>query len=181
MIFLLACLVLMPSSGFSQINRSYPVTLDVTNPPPSCGIRGTTDLLFGTVEVPVSGSINVTVPVPTGTTAFSTGHQAGSFSLRVSDVNDSRITIGWPSEIASGSRQIPFSSATFDQSDDQRTYTPASGVSTRGGGFYYRGPAPGLFDSATRYYRVGGTISNISLSTPWTTYSGEISIQVVCS
>ena len=180
----------MPCISLAQ-SASIDATIAFQSPSPSCSISGADDLSFGTLEQPVTGSVSVTVNAESGAVTTTptgykvTGASVGDFQLSGSHVSSYTIrmsTQGLPTALVSESRrQVTLSpiSAVTRRSDDGTTWSSTS--SPRASGQFDSGTAGGHFSTFTRYFRIGGTISGIALSTPHAKYSATITLSLSCS
>lgn len=178
----------MPCISLAQ-SASIDATIAFQSPSPSCSISGADDLSFGTLEQPVTGSVSVTVNAESGAVTTTptgykvTGASVGDFQLSGSHVSSYSIRMssqGLPTALVSEtetSNRIPYSAVTR-RSDDGTTW---SSTSNRGPGQFDVGTAGGHFSTFTRYFRIGGTISGIALSTPHAKYSATITLSLSCS
>ena len=167
-------------------SSSIAATIAFTDPSPSCGLYGEDDLSFGTIRVPGSGTLSVTINAATGrvTTVPAgysvSGASVGDFYISGSHVSSYSIrmnTQSLPTVLRSNSGDtIPLAGATV-RSTNGTTWTSTAS----GGGVFDSGSAGGLFTSITRYYQIGGTISGIRLTTPRATYSATITLSLTCT
>ena len=187
LLFILLLWVL-PGVLFAQ-SSTITATIAFDDPSPSCGIYGEDDLSFGTIQVPGSGPLSVTINAESGlVTTVPPGHSVtgasvGDFYISGSHVSSYSIqldTQSLPTVLTSESNSgdtIPFAGATR-RSTDGTTWTSASST----GPFVFdTGSGGGLFSNITRYYRIGGTISGISLNTSRATYSSTITLSLTCT
>jgi len=166
-------------------------SISFSDPDPTCRFDvGHADLMFGTIEKPINGTLNVTIDADNGgiTTVPSghsvKGHTVGSFSVSGSHVNGysiRRSPAAFPSKLVSEQRSsdtIDISIVPRKSHDGGATW---SSPISRAQGDFDSGSGSGTFSSFERHYQIGGTIRGISLSTPHATYSTSITLRLSCS
>lgn len=171
-------------------SSSIAATIAFSDPSPSCGIYGEDDLSFGTnLRVPASGTVSVTVNPQNGqVTTVPSGHgvigaSLGDFYISGSHVSSYSISMDTQrfrttlTSTANPAHTIPITWATR-RSTDGTTWVSTSYV---GRGVFDSGSGGGLFSSISRYYRIGGTISGIRLTTPRATYRATLTLSLTCS
>ena len=164
-------------------------TITFSAPAPTCGIYGADDLSFGSVRLPGSGTVSVTVNAQNGrvttvpSTHSVTGASVGDFRVSGSHVSSYSIrmsTRAMPTALTSKtnpSNTIPYSATTATSLNG----TAWGSAPTPQNAIFYGGTAGGPFSSFTRYFRIGGTLRGIRPSTPRATYSATITLTLTCS
>ncbi len=157
--------------------QSVTASFTIEDPTPTCSFAAVAEnLVFGTLSQPPV-SVSVTVSAVDGSADSSpagytpTGHMAGKFEVECRHANSATVTATNPGKLAQGSNELPFAPAWATSSTDGGTYTTRT----------YGGPVslPGLsgaHSTGTLHFRVGGTVSGISSTTPAATYTGTITI-----
>ena len=179
-------LLCLPPGMLHAQSGTIAATISFQDPSPSCGLYGADDLSFGSVRVPGSGTVSVTVNAQTGSvTTVPSGHSVtgasvGDFYVSGSHVSSYVIgmnTQNMPTALTSGSNTIPYAASTATSLNG----TTWGSAPTPSRGQFYLGSAGGTFSSFTRHFRIGGTISSIRLTTPRATYSATVTLTLTCS
>ena len=187
---LLYILLLWLSPGILHAQSgTIAATISFQDPSPSCGLYGADDLSFGSVRVPGSGTVSVTVNAQNGrVTTVPSGHSVTGASVGdfyVDGDHVSSYSIGMNTQLmpnaltsqSNPSNTIPYAATTATSLNG----TTWSSAPTPSRGQFYSGSAGGTFSSFRRYFRIGGTISSIRLTTPRATYSATVTLRLSCS
>lgn len=167
------CYTLSALGQSTLINAS----ITLTSPAPTCSFVRNTQLTFGSVEKPGTGTASVVVNAQTGQrtsngVTASGDASVGQMHLSGSNVANYSVSRSFPSNLSKSTDQLTFS-GTWSQST-----TSGSGYSTISG-TSYSGTASGT--SFSRYFRFGGTVSGINISDASGTYTGTITATATCS
>lgn len=173
----LAMLVTIPAA-LAQ-STTVDVELTLITPGSSCTFSSGSDLEYGTVERPPTGTATVTINARTGArsasgTVVSGSSTVGQIRLLGQHVSSYTVTTSFPSELEDGNEQLSFSGAWAQSTSS------SSGYSTIGGNTY-DGTAGGVGSSLSRYFRFGGTVGNITWSRLDGTYTGSIATSATCN
>ena len=176
LIFIFLSVLCLPVQSQSA---SITASISLSAPAPSCSFSRQSQLNYGTLEKPASGSASVVINAQTGART-STGSSAGGpssvghASLAGSNVANYTVLRSFPSNLTNSSDQLTFSGAWSQSSSSGSGYTAISGAS-------YSGSAGGAGTSFTHHFRFGGTVSGIDINDANGTYTGTISATGTCN
>ena len=172
----LAMLAVFPVAVMAQ-TQTVKASLAIVAPGAACSVASSDSLYFGTITRPTTGSgLSVTVNAVDGTVSTSAGlddpvdHQVGAMS--VTAVHTDQITVTGTFPAALDGLTYARSWAASDEA--------ATGYSEVDGDSYEEGDLGGVGVTATRYFRFGGTVSNIAATTDYGHYDADISLSIAC-
>lgn len=175
--------VLCGASMLAAQAQSVSAALTVTTYSPICAISAASSLSYGSWYRPLSaGSGGVTVSTTTGSVTTSGGvesaggsaHRA-SFTVTATHAASVNVSVSPPSSLSgpggSLSHSVPF-----------MQWRNSTTNSWSGSSSLTASPTPpGQRATRTSYYRLGGTVSGITTTTPLGTYTGTMTISVSCA
>ncbi len=155
------------------------VSISLSSPSPSCTISTISNLNYGTVEKPASGSGSITINAQTGTRTGSTVSISGASSvgqarLTGSNVANYSVSGTFPGTLTNSGSSLTYARAWAQSSSASSNYTTVSGAS-------YSGTSGGPGSNFTHFFRFGGTVSDITLSKSNGAYTGTIRLAAACN
>lgn len=178
-IIILLPLTLLGALPLFGQTMSVPVSISLQTPSPTCSLTNSSDLDFGTVEKPGTGTGSVVINALTGvrtspTLSFSGTATVGQVRLNGLNVNSYTVSRTFPSTLTSSSKSLTFSGTWAESTSSNSGYTAVSASS-------HSGTSTGAGASFNHYYRFGGTVSGIDLNDTNGTYSGTIQTTASCN
>lgn len=165
----------------SMFGQSATVTasISLSTPSPSCTISAVSNLNYGTVEKPGSGTGSIVINAQTGARTSSTVSISGSSSVgqaRLSGSNVANYSVArtFPATLTNSSSSLTYAGTWAQSSSSSGNYTAVSGAS-------YSGTSGGPGATFTHFFRFGGTVSDITLSKTNGTYTGTITATATCN
>ena len=154
-------------------------SISLSTPSPSCTISGVSNLNYGTVEKPGSGTGSIVIDAQTGARTSSTLSVSGSSSVgqaRLSGSNVASYSVArtFPSTLTNSSSSLTYAGTWAQSSNSSSNYSAVSGTS-------YSGTSGGPGATFTHFFRFGGTVGDITLSKANGTYTGTISLAATCN
>ncbi len=154
-------------------------SISLSTPSPSCTISAVSNLNYGTVEKPGTGTGSIVINAQTGARTSSTLSISGSSSVgqaRLSGSNVASYSVArtFPSTLTNSSSSLTYAGTWAQSSSSSSNYTAVSGSS-------YSGTSGGAGSTFTRFFRFGGTVSGITLSKANGTYTGTITTTATCN
>ncbi len=173
----LACLFAALPALAQSANVDVEVTLEA--PGASCTFTVNSDLDFGGVEKPTTGSGSVTINARNGSRSASgavlTGSgTVGQVRLLGQHVASYSVSRTFPSSLTQSSESLSFDGAWAQSTSANSGYSSISASS-------YSGTAGGLGSSFSRYFRFGGEVSGITWSDTNGDYTGSITTSATCN
>ena len=174
---LLAGLLTAPAA----LAQSTTVDVEVTliTPGPSCTFTAGSDLDFGIVEKPPSGTGSVTINERTGARSASGTVASGTSSVgqvRLLGQHTASYTVSatFPSTLTKSSESLDYTGAWAHSTSASSGYTTLTTGS-------YSGTAGGLGTTFSRYFRFGGEVSGIDWTDADGDYTGSITASATCN
>ena len=164
------------SSGQST---NVDVSINLVAPAPVCGLTVSSNLGYGTVLKPATGTGSVAISATTGTRTATDVTASGSSSvgqvrLNGSNVASYSVSRTFPGSLTRSGGSLGYSGTWAQSTESSSSYNAINGSS-------YSGTAEGVGTTFTRYFRFGGTVSGIGLSDPNGSYTGTIATSATCN
>lgn len=154
-------------------------SISLSAPSPSCTISKDSNLNYGTVKKPGTGTGSIVINAQTGTRSSSALSVSGSSSvgqarLTGSNVASYNVVRKFPATLTNSSNSLTFGGTWAQSSSSGSNYSSIASSS-------YSGNAGGEGTSFTHYFRFGGSVSGITLSKANGTYTGTITATATCN
>ncbi len=155
------------------------VSITLVAPSPVCGLTVSSDLGYGTIQKPSSGTGSVAISATTGTRTVTDVLASGSATVGQVRINGSNVASyslsrTFPGSLTRSGGSLGFSGSWAQSLQPNGSYSSVNGSS-------YSGTSRGVGTTFTRYFRFGGTVSGIGLSDPNGSYTGTIKTSATCN